>query len=103
MIPKEQTIHQNLLLRPAELADETFLETVYAETRRGAAGDTFPAPAPAGPYGATLSVLNGTAPNGTYSLYVFDDFVVDVGSLGGFTLRISTTTTPNCTFPTVVN
>ena len=35
MIPKEQTIHQNLLLRPAELTDETFLETVYAETRRG--------------------------------------------------------------------
>jgi len=35
VIPKEQTIHQNLLLRPAELTDETFLETVYAETRRG--------------------------------------------------------------------
>ncbi len=35
MIPKEQTIHQNLLLRPAELADEMFLETVYAEMRRG--------------------------------------------------------------------
>jgi subtilisin-like proprotein convertase family protein len=67
------------------------------------AGDTFPAPAPAGPYGATLSVLNGTAPNGTYSLYVFDDLGGDVGSLLGFTLRISTTTTPNCTFPTVVN
>jgi len=32
---KEQPIHQNLLLRPAALADETFLETVYAETRRG--------------------------------------------------------------------
>jgi len=35
MIPKEQTIHQNLSLRPSEVADETFLETVYAETRRG--------------------------------------------------------------------
>jgi ribosomal protein S18 acetylase RimI-like enzyme len=35
MISKEQTIHQNLSLRPAELADETFLETIYAETRRG--------------------------------------------------------------------
>ena len=34
MIPKEQTIHQNLLLRPAESADEAFLETVYADTRR---------------------------------------------------------------------
>ncbi len=34
MIPKEQTIHQNLSLRPAESADEAFLETVYADTRR---------------------------------------------------------------------
>ena len=34
MIPKEQTIHQNLSLRPAELADEMFLETLYADTRR---------------------------------------------------------------------
>ncbi|MGI8642375.1 MAG: GNAT family N-acetyltransferase [Pyrinomonadaceae bacterium] len=34
MIPKEQTIHQNLSLRPSEVADETFLETVYAEMRR---------------------------------------------------------------------
>lgn len=35
MISKEQTIHQNLSLRPAESADEEFLETVYADTRRG--------------------------------------------------------------------
>ena len=35
MTAKEQTIHQNLSLRPAELADEMFLETVYAEMRRG--------------------------------------------------------------------
>ncbi len=35
MIQEKQAIQQNPLLRPAELADETFLETVYAETRRG--------------------------------------------------------------------
>ena len=34
MIPKEQTIHQNISLRPAESDDEAFLETVYADTRR---------------------------------------------------------------------
>ena len=34
MIPKEQNIHQNLSLRPAKSADEAFLETVYAGTRR---------------------------------------------------------------------
>ena len=35
MIQEKQTIQQNPSLRPAEPADETFLETVYAETRRG--------------------------------------------------------------------
>ena len=34
VIQEKQTIQQNPSLRPAELADETFLETVYAETRR---------------------------------------------------------------------
>jgi ribosomal protein S18 acetylase RimI-like enzyme len=31
---KEQNIHQNLSLRPTESADEAFLETLYADTRR---------------------------------------------------------------------
>lgn len=35
VIQEKQTIQQNPSLRPAEPADETFLETVYAETRRG--------------------------------------------------------------------
>lgn len=34
MIPKEQIINQNLSLRQTESADEAFLETVYADTRR---------------------------------------------------------------------
>ena len=34
MTPKEENIHQNLLLRPAASADEAFLETLYADTRR---------------------------------------------------------------------
>ena len=35
VISKEKTINQNLSLRQAETADEAFLETVYADTRRG--------------------------------------------------------------------
>ena len=34
MISKKHTIHQNLSLRPAESADEPFLEKLYADTRR---------------------------------------------------------------------
>ena len=48
----------------------------YRPTNVGV-GDAFPAPAPAGPYGAALSVFNGTDPSGTWALYVVDD-------LGGF-------------------
>ncbi len=52
----------------------------YRPTNFGG-GDAFPAPAPADPYGAALSVFNGTDPSGTWALYVVDDFVVDSGSI----------------------
>jgi subtilisin-like proprotein convertase family protein len=56
------------------------------------AGDTFPAPAPAGPYGATLSVFNGASPNGTWNLYVNDDTNTDGGWIGALpTLEFKTT------------
>jgi subtilisin-like proprotein convertase family protein len=63
------------------------------------ASDTFPSPAPPEPYGTTLSVFAGTDPNGTWSLYVRDDFSGGAGSLaGGWSLAI-TTSTPVCCTP----
>lgn len=41
------------------------------------------APAPAGPYGATLSVFNGTSAAGNWNLYVFDDLGTYTGSIAG--------------------
>jgi len=54
-------------------------------------GETFPAPAPAGPYASTLSAFNGQSANGAWGLYVFDDGPGDLGSIaGGWTLTIKT-------------
>ena len=56
-------------------------------------GDILPAPAPAGSYGTNLSAFNSVNPNGTWSLYVFDDANGDAGRIdGGWTLNIQTAT-----------
>ena len=48
----------------------------------------FPAPVPSG--SSLLSFFNGTSPNGTWSLYVFDDLGGDIGSIdGGWDLTIT--------------
>lgn len=61
------------------------------------AGDLFLGPAPAGPYGNELALFNGVDPNGTWNLYVIDDFS-DTGGLGrisrGWALTIQTLEPP---------
>ena len=81
-------------------ASGTFKPTNYGT------GDVFPAPAPAGPYSnpttagtatfaSIFNGLNGASLNGTWSLYVVDDASVDVGTMAGWTINI-TTNQPVC-------
>jgi hypothetical protein len=61
----------------------------YLPTIVGAFDGT--APAPAGPYGASLSVFNEIDPNGTWQLFVYDDRTHLGGSItGGWSLDIAT-------------
>ncbi len=52
-------------------------------------GDTFPAPAPAGPYGGSLTLFAGGAISGTWSLYIFDDVTGDIGRMQFATLTVA--------------
>lgn len=47
---------------------------------------------PALPYGTVLSDFNGAAPNGTWRLYVYNDYASDSGSIArGWSIEITTT------------
>lgn len=70
----------------------TVVSGTFRPTNSGT-GDTFPAPAPAGPHPdpQLLSVFNGQNPNGLWSLFVVDDAGVDAGSITqGWELTITT-------------
>lgn len=49
-------------------------------------GDAFPGPAPVPAGTSVLSVFEGTNPNGTWSLYVVDDFAADTGAISQWSL-----------------
>jgi uncharacterized repeat protein (TIGR01451 family) len=52
--------------------------------------DNMPLPAPLGPYTNALAAFNGTDANGTWSLYVVDDALMDTGIIsGGWSLTLA--------------
>lgn len=50
---------------------------------------TFPSPAPDGPYVTSFAGFDGENPNGTWSLYVYDDGGSDVGDIESWSLDIT--------------
>ncbi|MBG89377.1 MAG: hypothetical protein CMO80_21120, partial [Verrucomicrobiales bacterium] len=82
------TFDDNALL---ELPNEAGLivSTSYRPTDY-APQDFFPAPAPQGPYTNGLNDLSGINPNGTWSLYVYDDTDLSFGNLlEGWSLELN--------------
>ena len=65
--------------------------------------DTFPAPAPSGPYSSSLSVFNGTDPNGVWKLFVIEEGKPKGGSIGGWTVRLDTRAAPTVAASTPTN
>ncbi len=60
----------------------------YAPTVCNVPLSPLPSPAPAA--GTSLSAFAGTVPNGTWSLYVFDAWAIDSGSLASWSLAFET-------------
>jgi len=72
----------------AGLVPTPIVAGTYRPTNLGAFEGT--APAPAGPYGSSLAIFNGTSPNGTWNLFAFDDASGDKGQMGSWSLDITT-------------
>ncbi len=87
----------------ASLPDSSAISSgTYLPTNIGSS-DSMNVPAPAGPYGAGLTVFTGVNPNGTWSLFVMDDANGDIGSLQGWSLSITTTNLICCTGPALTD
>jgi hypothetical protein len=78
-------------------SDNTLTSGTYKPTNF-VGEDFFPPPAPVGPYGTSLSVFNGTNPNGTWNVYVVDDLpdhFLDEGPsidiAGGWSITVTAT------------
>ncbi|WP_304441612.1 bluetail domain-containing putative surface protein [Cyanobium sp. NIES-981] len=74
---------------PAPLPDSTQIVSGLYKPSDYQSGDSFPAPAPAGPHTADFRTFRGINPNGTWRLYINDDFNPDSGNLAqGWELRL---------------
>lgn len=64
----------------------------YRPTDFNTGTDSFPSPAPSGPYtGGTMATFNNFSPNGTWRLFIVDDLEGESGSLsGGWSLDVTT-------------
>jgi uncharacterized repeat protein (TIGR01451 family) len=78
----------NTLPQSSTITSGSYRPTAY----NGPSGPAvLPPPAPLMPYGSVLGKINGTQPNGTWSLYVLDDSPGDSGLISsGWSLSIST-------------
>jgi uncharacterized repeat protein (TIGR01451 family) len=85
-------------------AKDQIVSGSYRPSRFGAAV-SFPATAPAPPYGATLAALNGSNPNGTWSLFILDDATGDSGSIAnGWALNLtSVVAIPSVSIPATLS
>ncbi|NJM39621.1 MAG: hypothetical protein HC853_02045 [Anaerolineae bacterium] len=71
----------------------TYKPTNYVGNNSGTS-DSFPSPAPAAPFGSTLSIFNSTNPNGIWRLYIYDDTKTDGGSMSqGWEMTVDTSAT----------
>ena len=75
-----------------QLPDENLITTgSYRPANYAGPGtDEFPSPAPAPSGQVNLSAFDGTAPNGTWNLWVVDDEINDLGSITSWSLTITT-------------
>ncbi|MBP7867290.1 MAG: proprotein convertase P-domain-containing protein [Acidobacteria bacterium] len=80
----------------ASSVGSTIVSGTFKPTNSGTA-DAMPSPAPAEPYGTTLSVFNGVGANGDWKLFVQDDATPDSGSLTGWSLNITSADPVCCT------
>jgi subtilisin-like proprotein convertase family protein len=66
--------------------------TIWRNANHNPSPDTFPASAPAGPYGRRMFDFLGRNPSGTWKLFIVDDAATSTGSLASWTLNLYTNT-----------